>query len=76
MDSLSLIDDLFPTTLPRHIDGRTVRKILNVSRPMFAAMLGDGRLPRPLRLGRAKLIFSTEEVRAALSRLMAEGGVA
>jgi hypothetical protein len=70
---MHLIDELFPATLPTLISRHKVRRILNASSHLIDNMVADGRLPRPLRLGRIKAMFSTEQVRQHLRRLQ-QGG--
>ena len=66
---MELIDQLFPPSLPTILKGTQVRAVLGVSKTTFSTMVRDGRLPRPLRLGKASALFSTAEIRKALMAL-------
>jgi predicted DNA-binding transcriptional regulator AlpA len=65
---MELIDDLLPADLPTHIDAQALCRHLQVSRPTITAMIEDNRLPRPLKLGKRKLLWSTQAVREHLAR--------
>jgi hypothetical protein len=45
-----------------------------VSKRSVLRMAGQGRLPRPVRLNRRRLLFDSDAVRAALAKLLAGEG--